>query len=185
MRLFIGIPIADTAAVELSSQISGLKRAAGNLRWAARESWHITLQFLGNASPDQLDCLKARLREVWSPPVSIEMGRVESFERARILFADVVVTPGLARLQERVIAATSECGFMAEARAFHPHVTLARKAGGKGTLPRGVANLHVKAAAGPLPGFTAGEFLLYESHLSPEGLRYEVRARFALGGARP
>jgi hypothetical protein len=28
----------------------------------------------------------------------------------------------------------------------------------------------------------AQEFLLYESHLSPSGARYEVRERFALGG---
>jgi hypothetical protein len=43
----------------------------------------------------------------------------------------------------------------------------------------------LKARIGRQPAFTrfvAQEFLLYESHLSPSGARYEVRERFALGG---
>ena len=40
----------------------------------------------------------------------------------------------------------------------------------------------VGTAGAGFPAFTAHEFLLYESFLSPAGSRYEVRARFPLAG---
>jgi 2'-5' RNA ligase len=191
MRLFVGIALAEGVVLELESAAARLRSSggpadrparesqAGGWRWTAPESWHITLQFLGNATPEQLACLKSQLGELRSAPVPVEMGALGSFDRAGVFFADVQVTPGLAALAERVVAATSRCGFIAEARPFHPHITLARAKGrGRGaglrTLAGGVRNQP------PFSRFTALEFLLYESHLSAEGARYEVRGRFPL-----
>jgi len=195
MRLFVGIPVADAVVGELSALVSRLRKSGqagtSGLRWAAPESWHITLQFLGNATAEQLECLSARLGEVCAAPVPVEMGELGAFDRAGVFFADVVVTPGLARLQHEVVAATSPCGFVAEAREFHPHITLARRAGSERAKGRGSKNagkgsdgmrgLMTKARACRFSRFTANEFLLYESHLSAEGSKYEVRARFPLG----
>jgi 2'-5' RNA ligase len=90
----------------------------------------------------------------------------------------VRLSPQLTGLQELVVAATRPCGFVAEDRSYHPHITLARdKDGGKGL--RGL-----KARVGEraeFSGFLATEFLLYESFPGPGGSRYEVRERFALG----
>jgi RNA 2',3'-cyclic 3'-phosphodiesterase len=183
MRLFIGIALADEVIDQISKVVSRLRQSAANLRWTAPESWHITLQFLGNATPEQLQCLEARLSEVRSPPVAIEIGHLGVFERTGVFFADVVVSPALMDLQLRVVAATGFCGFAAEDRPFHPHITLARKTGSKGTSERGSELRRLVARGGRQPGFTrfvAREFLLYESHLSPEGSTYEVRARFQL-----
>ena len=203
MRLFVGIPLGDETAGELAALVSRLGASGDGLRWTKPESWHITLQFLGNVTPEHMQCLRARLAEVHSAPVPVELGELGSFERTGVFFADVAVTPGLAVLQERVVAATARCGFVAEARPFHPHITLARKAGNKGpreqgnlksgskgareqrsenlgTEPHGLRDLMAKAGACRFSRFTAQEFLLYESHLSPQGSQYEVRARFPL-----
>jgi RNA 2',3'-cyclic 3'-phosphodiesterase len=183
MRLFIGIPLADAVAGELAALVSRLRPSAPNLRWTARDSWHITLQFLGNATTEQLQCLGACLSEVRSPPVGIQIGDLGSFDRAGVFFADVIVSPALISLQQRVVAATAPCGFAAEARTFHPHITLARKAGNKGPRDQGseLRKLTTRIGAQPtFSRFTAHEFLLYESHLSAEGSSYEVRARFPL-----
>ena len=191
MRLFVGIPLADEVVGELSLVVSRLRPVAGNLRWSKPESWHITLQFLGHSTPAQLESLGTRLADVRSLPVPVQLGKLGSFERAGVFFADVVVTQELAALQERVVDGTSRCGFFAESRPFHPHITLARKAGNQGSREPGNENArsssltlrHLTEKPGPVrfTGFVAREFLLYESHLSSEGSRYEVRARFPLG----
>jgi 2'-5' RNA ligase len=164
---------------ELNSVVAPLRSNSGGLRWVEPKSWHITLQFLGNATPEQHACLTARLGEVRSAPVPVELGSLGCFEPAGDLFADVAVTPGLVALAEGVVAATGQCGFAAETRPFHPHITLARAKGrghgvGRRTLASGARTRLVFSR------FTAQEFLLYESHLRAEGARYEVRGRFPL-----
>jgi 2'-5' RNA ligase len=94
-----------------------------------------------------------------------------------VFFAGVPLSPGLVALQKKVTAATSQCGFKPEDRPYHPHITLARNRGRE----NGVRVL--KPRVGPAPefaGFTASEFLLYESFPDSQGSRYEVRARFGL-----
>jgi 2'-5' RNA ligase len=197
MRLFVGIALADAVVRELKSVVARLRAsggvAGGGLRWTEPDSWHITLQFLGNSTPEQYACLTSRLGEVRSAPLPVELGSLGCFDRAGVFFADVAVTPGLVALGRSVVAATSQCGFVAEARPFHPHITLARKAGAKGTRDQGNKNsrtgshnlrdLTEKAGGCRFTRFTAREFLLYESHLGAEGARYEVRERFPLNGS--
>jgi len=180
MRLFIGIPLAAAVAHQLSAITARLQSYGGGLRWPPPESWHITLQFLGNASQEQCQCVAERLRELHLPPVPVRLGPLGFFDRAGVFLATVEPSPGLLLLQQRVTAATAPCGFAPEARPYQPHITLARS--GRGQRE---AILALKAKIGPPPrftGFVAGEFLLYESFLSPAGSRYEVRARFPLDG---
>jgi 2'-5' RNA ligase len=179
MRLFIGIPMSPAVIAELAALAARLKSNADGLRWAEPETWHVTLQFLGNTSPAQCESLVTRLGEVQAPPVPIQLGELGFFDRAGIFFAGVALSPELLTLEQRVTAATSLCGFVPETRPFHPHITLARAKGDH----RAQFLRALQARLQPQPVFTrfvAPEFLLYESHLSPAGSRYEVRARFAL-----
>lgn len=199
MRLFVGIPLTGAAERELAAVVEWVRSGesvaiSGGLRWTALKSWHITLQFLGSATKEQLECLMARLNEVRSPPVPVQLGELGNFDRAGVFFADVVVTPELAALQRSVTAATSRCGFQAETREYYPHITLARgrrqgpsRSGGERGDERrddGVRELWAGMRSQPrLPRFTAHEFALYESHLGEGGAQYEVRLRVALEGA--
>jgi 2'-5' RNA ligase len=179
MRLFVGIPLTDAVIREVAAMVSRLRPGTGNLRWTASESWHITLQFLGAATPEQYECLAVRLGEVRAAPVPVQLGELGCFDRAGVFFVEAGLTQGLVALEQRVVAATSKCGFVAETRPFHPHITLARAKGhGIGAELR---TLRAKIGSHPaFTRFTAREFLLYESHLGPGGARYEVRARFGL-----
>ncbi len=184
MRLFVGIPLADAAARELAAVVERLRSGdsaeqGGGLRWTAPESWHITLQFLGNATAEQLECLTARLGQVRSEPVAVELGELGCFERAGVFFLDVTVTVELAALEKSVVAATSRCGFAAETRPYHPHITLARVKGQR----RGAELRALRSRVRVQPAFarfTANELVLYESHLGPGGAWYEARMRVAL-----
>ncbi len=127
--------------------------------------------------------LIARLAELRFPPVSVRLEELGIFDRAGVFFAGVAVTPELVALQQRVTEATSLCGFVAEARPFRPHITLARSKG----QDRANSLRALESRIQRRPAFTrflAEEFLLYESHLLPTGSRYEIRARFRLASKR-
>ncbi len=192
--------------------VARLRSPQDSLRWTSPESWHITLQFLGNTDQKHCDCALARLVEIHAAPVQVRLGELGFFDRAGVFLADVVPTADLVALAQGVTAATARCGFVAESRPYHPHITLARAKGeGRGgplralqerMLRDGRAHGVAKVRAVPpfrdetpegwgthsppgeqrrFGGFSATEFLLYESHTRPEGAEYEVRGRFPLG----
>jgi 2'-5' RNA ligase len=178
MRLFVGIPLAAAVIEELSAISLRLQSKEDGLRWSAPESWHITLQFLGNTP--EYDCIVERLRELRSPPVPIRLEGLGFFERAGIFFAGVGLTSELQLLQQRVTAATGLCGFIPETRPYHPHITLARSKGkGAHRLRELKGRIHREPS---FSSFVAEEFVLYESLARPTGSQYEIRERFRLGG---
>ncbi|KAA6456478.1 RNA 2',3'-cyclic phosphodiesterase [Acidobacteria bacterium AB60] len=182
MRLFIGIPLDPALSAKLSAVRSALEHPSDGLRWSSPASWHITLQFLGATTDAQYACLTAHLQAISAPPFPVALDHLGFFDRAGVFFAEVQVNAELAHLQQAVTQATAGCGFVAEDRAYHPHVTLARRKGQSGNSMR---ELKRRVEADPtlgayLPWFTAQEFLLYQSFPGPGGSRYEVRARYAL-----
>jgi 2'-5' RNA ligase len=181
MRLFVGIPLATAPIAELTAIVKRLQSRADRLRWPPPESWHVTLQFLGNTRLEQCACVVERLRLLHFPPVSVELQQLSSFEHAGVFIVTVRPTPGLLSLQEQVTVATRPCGFAPEARPYQPHITLARSKGKD--RGQGLHALQAKLLHQPrFTRFVAEEFVLYESFLGPGGSRYEVRERFPLDG---
>jgi RNA 2',3'-cyclic 3'-phosphodiesterase len=179
MRLFAGIPLAAAVIDELSSITLRLRSSGDGLRWSAAESWHITLQFLGNTGQEQYECTAARLSELRSASVPIQLEGLGFFESAGVFFAGVGPTPELLLLQQRVAAATGLCGFVPETRPYHPHVTLARTKGkGRRQGLHALKNKIRRTQA--FTSFIAEEFVLYESVPGPGGSSYEIRERFRL-----
>jgi RNA 2',3'-cyclic 3'-phosphodiesterase len=177
MRLFVGIPLTAAVIEELSAISMRLQAQADGLRWSAPESWHITLQFLGDTP--QYECIVSRLRDLRSSAVPIQLEGLGFFDRAGVFFAGVNLTPELQALQQRVTGATGLCGFIPETRPYHPHITLARS---KGKGGRWLRELKSKIHRDPdFSGFVADGFVLYESVPGPGGSRYEIRDRFTLG----
>jgi RNA 2',3'-cyclic 3'-phosphodiesterase len=177
MRLFVGIPLAPAVAEQLSALRQRLERPGDNLRWSAPESWHITLQFLGATSAAQYDCVLAGLHGIDCGAVPVQPEAPGSFHRTGVFHVGVRATPELIALHGAVLSATASCGFEPEDRPYSPHITLARNRGRED----GIRALKPRLGPAPeLPSFTATEFLLYESHLGPQGSRYEVRVRFPL-----
>ena len=171
MRLFVGIPLPEKLAAEIA-------RLIARLRWTAPESWHITLQFLGNATDSQFECVKKQLAGVSSPPIPIRLGSLGVFERAGVFLIEIEPSPELVALARKVVESTQPCGFTPEDRPYRPHITLARA---KPETRRQLRDLKAQTQSTPhLSAFKADEFLLYESHLGPGGAKYEVRARFLL-----
>lgn len=179
MRLFVGIPLSFKVRAELATLLEPAIAKSDGWRWAPLESWHITLQFLGNTPQQKFEIVSARLRAVQSPAVPIQIDRLDFFDRAGIFFAGVFVCPKLSALHQNVTEAATQSGFAPETRAFHPHITLARA---KDKIrERTLRSLREQLPARPeFSRFLAEEFLLFESFLGPAGARYEIRERFNL-----
>lgn len=185
MRLFVGILLADRTANELSAISLRYQSPNDGLRWSLPQSWHVTLQFLGSVSEQQYACIISQLHTLQDSAVSIEIGPMDFFDHAGIFFAEVRATPELISLQQQITSATSHCGFAAESRRhYHPHITLARAKGSRGSA--GLRELKRTIRRQPtVCGFISQEFLLYESHLTSSGSHYEVRERFPLARVTP
>jgi 2'-5' RNA ligase len=103
-------------------QAQGRAPAAANL--------HLTLAFLGDVAATRIDALQAIGLAAASavPSFTLTLDRTGGFRDAGIAWAGASAPPSellqLARILGQALAAD---GFAIERRAFHPHVTLARR----------------------------------------------------------
>ena len=179
LRLFVAFEVPEAQKDSVQKAIASL--AVPGARWTSRESWHVTLKFLG-ATPEE------RLAEVIgvveqaasaSEPAQtslLGLGAFPGFRRARVLWVGLDDPGGvLAALARTLEEGFAEHGFPAEGRPWTPHLTVAR--------------LKVPAAVALEPGqthldeqpFEVGQVILFRSHLKAGGAVYEPLAGFRLG----
>jgi RNA 2',3'-cyclic 3'-phosphodiesterase len=185
MRLFTGIPLNNATRGEIAALVARIAPRVEGWRWSAVESWHITLQFLGETTAKACACVVERMGAIEAAAVPVEPGGFGVFDPGGVFYVEVALTAELAVLQLAVTEATARCGFATEARPYHPHITLARvQNGARGNPAAGRAWHLLRERLPEGTRFTASvarEFVLYESFPDPGGSRYEARGRFALG----
>lgn len=195
MRLFIALDIDDGIRERLARFIDGVRNFAPDARWVKPESLHVTLKFIGEQPDDAGETIKQALSTVVTGATEIDFrgyGFFPTAKAARVFWIGMEAGPELASLAAAIDAKLSTLGIAKEDRAFSPHLTLARAAGGSGA-PRRLQgdrpnrefqHLQEKLSALPAPEFgsmTAREFFLYQSQLSPRGSKYSKLAGFTLG----
>lgn len=185
LRLFVAVDMPEEAKGALEQAINPWRERLGAGRWVARDNWHMTLKFLGRTWPRLLPVAEAAGRDVASTVVSFQvgfsgLGVFPRPSRARVLWAGLDDPRGhLAGLAEGLDTALVE-EFAPEKRAFTPHLTVARF-----TPPIPMRD-HAEALAGTsinASPFSVDRLVLYRSHLSPRGARYEALEEFPLGSS--
>lgn len=194
MRIFIGIDLDPGIRTKIGRFMEGVQEFAPDARWVQPESLHITLKFVGEQTPEQVESITKRLRLLEAEAFEIGVGGFGFFptaKSARVFWIGIQAGPQLAGLAETVDAATAELGISREDRRYSPHLTLAR-AGGRSGSPKwrkgdGTSNAFAvleKRLAGmsqlDFGSMVAREFILYRSQLSPVGSKYTKLHRFAL-----
>lgn len=190
LRLFLAVDVPDEAKAGLERALAPYRSRVPGARWTGREGWHVTLKFLGGTPPRLLDPVRtaARAAAAAAAPmraVLTEVGAFPTPRRPRVVWAgigDAAGGPceGLVALAAALEASLGEW-FVPEHRAFTPHLTVARL----GT-PRDLAE-HAPGLVGlavPSEPFAIDRLVLYRSHLSRVGARYEALESWALGVAR-
>jgi 2'-5' RNA ligase len=129
VRLFVAI---NPPASEKSRLHAELQRAAADLpvRWLDADSLHITLKFLGQVADTAVAPIGAALAEAVRniSPFDVVLGSFGAFptiSRPSIFWVGAN-SADLIKLQTQVDAAYERIGFAKEARAYRPHITVAR-----------------------------------------------------------
>jgi 2'-5' RNA ligase len=177
MRLFVAIALPDVVAATLALIQAGVPGA----RWQTREQMHLTLRFIGEVDGRDAASIDDALSLISASPLTLQLKGVGEFggKNPRALWAGVAPNEALLHFQRKIETALQRIGLEAEPRKFTPHVTLARLR----ATPRGrVVDYLVDHALYASPSFEVGEFVLYSSHLSPNGSLYRAEQSYALKG---
>ena len=184
LRLFaaVDIPARVQDAVDLA--IAAWKERFPDARWVAPENRHVTVKFLGRTYPRLVDRVHQGCRAVADRvrPFRVRadgLGVFPSPGRARVLWIGLHDREGGFRALASALDRELERYFPAEKRPFTAHLTVARFNPPVRLAEHTQAMADVPVEAQP---FRVTSLILYRSHLSPRGARYEPLQRFALRG---
>ena len=186
--MFVAIELPGEVREALSRLQHELQRhGLEKLRWVRPEGIHLTLKFLGATPVEKVPAIENALAVTLDGAEAhqLALGKLGTFggSRPRVLWVDLTGhVDAIRRLQERVESAMNGLGFEREARAWSPHVTLARvrpeaAREAAGAIPRAMSD--VEAPPGVI---SVRNVSLMRSTLRPSGAVYERIAAFPLGG---
>lgn len=179
-RLFVAVPISEPVRKGLTTYLKSLlKGKPFPGRHPSPENWHFTLKFLGNVSEAVRNSFFTSLENTdLGKAFCITLDGLGAFpkpSKASVFW--IGVGQGgepFCELAAAVEQAAIGEGFSAENRPFRPHLTLSRI--------RPPQNLRHLIGTSDSFGMKMmiDEVLIYKSHLSSAGARYEVIKRFPL-----
>ena len=181
MRLFTGLALPKEIIDHLSRLVEHL-RSTAHVKWSPPYNLHITTKFIGEWPEDRLRDLRDALAQVPAPdPFEIRVGGFGWFpnpHNPRVLWVGVHAPPELEALAVATDKAVAALGIPSEARAFSPHLTLARL---KEPVPlvllqRAIADLRSDQFGSYKPKC----FYLYRSTPGPSSSIYTQLAEFPL-----
>jgi 2'-5' RNA ligase len=186
MRVFLAVSCGERWARELTTALDAWKSGrtpAMPLRWTRPDTWHLTLQFLGDWPENKLSDLKSALECVSGPTgFSVEPGGLGGFpdlNNPRVLFLHMEGDGQLAQLAGRIRAVVNATWAEGpqDNRPFRGHLTLARV---RGRWQDGDANMLQEIDLSHLPSVRIDGFRLVASTLRPEGPEYRELAFYPL-----
>lgn len=125
---------------------------------------HLTLHFIGNVYPDQLNCLRQQARQVTGPGFGLVIDIQGCFRQAQVAWLGCSELPAaLLQLHRQLGQRLRRCDYRPESRAYNPHVTVARKIG---ALP--------EPAEFSALSWRVNNFVLIESRATDNGVKYQV-----------
>ena len=167
-RLFFGLqppaPLRD-ALIDTMDDLD-------NARWQDDGQLHLTLRYIGEVDAHTADDLAEEAEALTFEPFELSIAGVGYFERKSrpsSVWARIIPSEPLLRLQARIERLCQRCGLPAETRKFTPHITLARLNASAGPLAPFLARNH-SLALGP---WRVDSYILYESFLRDAGSLYE------------
>jgi RNA 2',3'-cyclic 3'-phosphodiesterase len=182
VRLFAAVDIPDRAKEAVVDAIEPWRDRLPKGRWVPPENWHVTVKFLGRTWPRLVDWVHERCRHAAAAVRPFRLGLeglgvFPSPGRARVLWAGLGDLDGGLRALAAAAEAELAKEFPTEKRPFSAHLTVARF---NPPVPLREHAEELSRATIDTQLFRVGELVLYRSHLSPRGARYEPLERFPL-----
>lgn len=183
MRTFLAIPCPESVHDPLREARDDLSKNT-DVRPVDAEQFHLTVKFLGDADPDELE----RLDQVFQSrlptpgPLRMELKGVGVFPHpgsASVAWAGIEPTEPLENLYETVETVAVELGFDEDHHDFRPHVTLGRfddDGPPKATIVRWIQEYDETQFS----TFEAPNLHLFKSELTSDGPNYKRLVRWPL-----
>jgi 2'-5' RNA ligase len=152
-----------------------------DLRWVAPARYHVTLKYLGWTKTAALPAVREALGAAVEGHKAFDMrcrelGAFPSLSAAEVLWAGLDDRMGeLSGLAKKLEEAAEQLGFRTEARAFQPHVTMARLKGA-GDLVKLVQDAPVRVFSKSW----VDTLILYKTSVESETSEYEKIASWSL-----
>ncbi len=185
IRAFIAADIDDGVRARIAELVVKLKKTDAGVKWVRPESMHLTLRFLGDISPEEVELAKQAMQAAaaGAGPVEVEVkgwGAFPENKRPRVIWLGLKKGgQELGDIFHDLESALSEFGFERADKPFSAHLTLGRvKSGsGMGRVKR-VMEFEAKKSFGK---YEADRLVLMRSELHPGGARYTVLGECRLG----
>jgi len=180
LRAFIAVEIPPGIHQAIENQTASIRAAldASLVRWVPAENVHLTLKFLGDVSPANVELLEQMLSAEVSQHRTFEMrfgglGAFPSPKRPRVIWIGIQAPAGLEALQHGIEAATATLGYPDEQRPFSPHLTIGRVKQNINTAGmQQIRTVLEKAEVGSLGISRVSAVHLFKSDLKPTGAVY-------------
>ena len=191
IRLFVAIELPPEVLAALGRTMQVLKTAGvgAGLRWVRPEGIHLTLKFLGETDEEDLPGVIAALHGVsrQHAPIAVTPGGLGSFggrRNLRVIWVGLLTnSDALGQLANGIDSALEPLGFAREARAFNPHLTLARvREDAAPDIRTRIHNIVSQMTSPNISPFRATSFSLVESKIRRGGAIYRQVAAFPLEG---
>jgi len=141
---------------------------------------HVTIKFLGDVPPSKVDQVVEALRTVIRPAFTARVAGIGAFPGRSIRVVWIGAEGDFEPLFSAVEDALAPLGFPREGRKFTSHATIARVGRPAPETTGVIASKLVPHREVDLGEFTAEEFILKKSTLTPGGPIYEDVAAFHL-----
>ncbi|MBU0599539.1 RNA 2',3'-cyclic phosphodiesterase [bacterium] len=132
IRTFIAINIEDKIKEEISKIIKALKNDQDEIKWIEKESFHLTLKFLGNVRIFQVEEIYEKLQIIAGSilPFKISFSNLDIIlnkKTPKIIWVGIKEgSKELIELTEEIEISLADLGFLKEERRYTPHLTLGR-----------------------------------------------------------
>ena len=190
MRVFVAVDIGDAVRREAARVISALAmkletaKAPPKVAWVKPAALHVTIKFLGEVAPDDVE----RLKPLLAPPIAVApfdiawrgIGTFPNNRHPRALWLGVINGAAqLAAIEAEISRRVAGVAVDLDDRALLPHLTLGRvKMAGAGVdWPKALQACEVRNAISRVEKVS-----LYQSQLSQHGPHYTELASAPLVG---
>lgn len=182
MRLFVALEIPSAVRENFAALLKSLRAVSSQPRWVRPENLHVTLKFIGEASPTKLDALRETLASVRSDrAVTLDfrgLGFFPNEKQPRVFWAGIEASSNLKTLGSDIDRATGKLGIPPEQRPFEPHLTLARFR--PLALPENLRAAIQENVARDFGSLHTNQFHLIESKLKSSGAEYTTLESFPI-----
>ena len=181
LRAFIAVEIPLELRESVCKATAPLQKGIGSaVRWVPMENMHLTLKFLGDVSPANVEMLSQMLRAEADLFQRFDLrlsglGSFPNLKRPRVLYIGIQAPATLEALHRGIDSASGRLGYESDERGFSPHLTIGRVKHAsrvtvteQQTIRRALEETRIDA----LGTATVDSVHLYKSDLRPSGSVY-------------